>query len=252
MAKAKAPFVSLARLVAAQHPTVEDPEESIRSGLVQVDGAIFTNPAARVRRDAAIRVSQPLTLQGAKKLAAALDHFDVSPQGRKALDLGASTGGFTSVLLDRGATVVYAVDAGYGQLLGSIRQNERVRNLERTNLGDLTTDLVPDEIDVVTMDLSYLAVADAIAQVEAVRLAGDGDLVVLVKPQYELGLASLPTDPEQLRAAVRHAWDGVERTPWKVTGVIDSPVRGGRGAVEFLLHACRAPRGSCSSPTRRS
>jgi 23S rRNA (cytidine1920-2'-O)/16S rRNA (cytidine1409-2'-O)-methyltransferase len=242
MAKSKAPFVSLARLVATQHPTVEDPEDAIRSGLVQVDGAILTKPAARIRRDAAIQVSQPLTLQGAKKLAAALDHFDVSPRRRKALDLGASTGGFTSVLLERGATVVYAVDAGYGQLLGSIRQDERVRNLERTNLGDLTTNLVPDEIDVVTMDLSYLAVAIAITQVEAVRVADDADLVVLVKPQYELGLATLPTEPDELRAAVRHASDGVEGMPWKVTGVIDSPVRGGRGAVEFLLHARRAPR----------
>lgn len=242
MAKSKAPFVSLARLIAAQHPTVGDPEESIRSGLIQVDGTILTNPAARVRRDAAIRVSQPLTLQGAKKLAAALDYFEVSPQGRKALDLGASTGGFTNVLLERGAAVVYAVDAGYGQLLGSIRQDGRVRNLERTNLGDLTTDLVPDEIDIVTMDLSYLAVAKAITQVEAVRVADDADLVALVKPQYELGLATLPSDPDQLQAAVRHASEGVERMRWKVTGVIDSPVRGGRGAVEFLLHARRSPR----------
>jgi 23S rRNA (cytidine1920-2'-O)/16S rRNA (cytidine1409-2'-O)-methyltransferase len=242
MAKSKAPFVSLARLVATQHPSVDDPEESIRSGLVHVDGAILTNPAARVRRDAAIQVGQPLTLQGAKKLAAAIDHFRVVPEGRKALDLGASTGGFTSVLLERGAAVVYAVDAGYGQLLGSIRQDPRVRNLERTNLGDLTVDLVPDEIDIVTMDLSYLAIADAITQVEAVRLAEDADLVALVKPQYELGLAALPAEPDQLKAAVGHARDGVERLPWKVTGVIDSPVRGGRGAVEFLLHASRSPR----------
>lgn len=242
MAKSKAPFVSLARLVATQHPSVDDPEESIRSGLVHVDGAILTNPAGRVRRDAAIQVGQPLTLQGAKKLAAAIDHFRVVPEGRKALDLGASTGGFTSVLLERGAAVVYAVDAGYGQLLGSIRQDPRVRNLERTNLGDLTVDLVPDEIDIVTMDLSYLAIADAITQVEAVRLAEDADLVALVKPQYELGLAALPAEPDQLRAAVGHVRDGVERLPWKVTGVIDSPVRGGRGAVEFLLHASRSPR----------
>jgi 23S rRNA (cytidine1920-2'-O)/16S rRNA (cytidine1409-2'-O)-methyltransferase len=92
------------------------------------------------------------------------------------------------------------------------------------------------------MDLSYLAIADAITQVEAVRLAEDADLVALVKPQYELGLAALPAEPDQLQAAVGHARDGVERLPWKVTGVIDSPVRGGRGAVEFLLHASRSPR----------
>ncbi len=242
MAKSQAPFVRLASLVAKQHPTVADPEESIRSGLVHVDGAVLTNPSAQVRRDAAIHVGRPASLQGAKKLSAALDSFGVSPEGRTALDLGASTGGFTSVLLDRGAAVVYAVDAGYGQLLGSIRQDTRVRNLERTNLGALTTDLVPDEVDVVTMDLSCLAIADAIAQVETVRIGDDADLVALVKPQYELGLAVLPTDPDQLQAAVRRGRDGVEELPWRVTGVIDSPVRGGRGAVEFLLHARRDPR----------
>lgn len=127
-------------------------------------------------------------------------------------------------------------------MLGSIRQDTRVRNLERTNLGALTTELVPDEVDIVTMDLSYLAIADAITQIETVHIADDADLIALVKPQYELGLASLPTDPDRLQAAVRHGRDGVEVMPWQVTGVIDSPIRGGRGAIEFLLHARRAPR----------
>lgn len=239
MAKSKAPFVPLTRLVSAQFPDVDDAEESIQSGAFRVDGSIVTNPAMRVRRDAVIQLNRPQSLQGAKKLTAALDHFDITTDGRKAMDLGASTGGFTSILLERGATIVYAVDVGHGQLLGSLRQNDRVRNLERTNLGVLTRELVPDVIDVVTMDLSYLAVAEAIKQVEVVEIAPDADLIVLVKPMYELRLATAPTDPEQLEAAVQHAVEGVELLPWKTTGAIESPVRGGRGAIEFLLHARR-------------
>lgn len=239
MAKSKAPFVPLARLVAARFPAVEDPEAVIGAGLVQVGGAVNSNTAARVRRDAVVKVVRPVALRGARKLEAALDHFAVSPQGRRALDLGACTGGFTTVLLERGASVVYAVEAGHGQLLGSIRQDPRVRNLERTNLGELNRELVPDPVEVVTMDLSYLAIADAIGQVEAVDLAPGADLVALVKPMYELAMAQLPTEPDQYDEAKHRARLGVEASGWSAQGVIDSPMRGGRGAVEFLLHARR-------------
>ena len=240
--RSRAPFVSLLKLVAERYPAVDDPAAVVGAGQVQVDGAVLTNSAARVRRDAVVKLVRPAALRGAGKLEAALDHFDVSPRGRVALDLGACTGGFTSVLLERGAATVYAVEAGHGQLLGSIRQDPRVRNLERTNLGDLTTELVPEPVEVVTMDLSYLAAARAVGQIEAVTVAPDADLVILVKPMYELGLASLPTEPEQLADAVAQARDGVSRWGWHPVGVIESPVRGGRGAVEFLLHARRGAR----------
>jgi 23S rRNA (cytidine1920-2'-O)/16S rRNA (cytidine1409-2'-O)-methyltransferase len=191
-----------------------------------------------------VRLARPPGLRGAGKLEAALDHFALSPRGRVALDLGACTGGFTTVLLERGAAVVYAVDAGHGQLLGSLRQDPRVRNLERTNLGDLDTELVPEPVEVVTMDLSYLAAAEAVGQVEAVTVAAGADLVILVKPMYELGLAALPTRPDQLAEAVERASAGVGRWGWEPSGVIESPVRGGRGAVEFLLHARRSATGT--------
>jgi 23S rRNA (cytidine1920-2'-O)/16S rRNA (cytidine1409-2'-O)-methyltransferase len=230
----------LTGLVTEQHPLLGDPAAAISSGLVQVDGAVLTNPAARVRRDAVIKIMRPPSLRGAGKLEAALDHFDVSPEGRAGLDLGACTGGFTSVLLARGAATVYAVDAGHGQLLGSIRQDPRVRNLERTNLGDLDRRLVPETIGVVTMDLSYLASSEAVGQIEAIEVADGADLVILVKPMYELGLASLPTEPEQLDEAVERATAGAARWGWEPSGFIESPVRGSRGAVEFLLHARRS------------
>jgi 23S rRNA (cytidine1920-2'-O)/16S rRNA (cytidine1409-2'-O)-methyltransferase len=237
------PIVGLAKLLKRQYPGLADAEAAIAAGNVSVDGAIVVNPRSRVRRDAVVRVKQPHGLRGAAKLIAALDGFGIDVDGRAALDLGAATGGFTDVLVRRGARIVYAVDAGYGQLLGSLRQHPRVANLERTNLADLTAELVPEPVGVVTMDLSYLSIASAIGQVEGVRFSQDADLVALVKPMFELGLGALPTDGRQLDDAVARAAAGLERCPWRVAGVIRSPVSGGRGAIEFLLHATRADDG---------
>src|SRR5207248_8695281 len=114
--------------------------------------------------DAAVLVSGPPLLRGETKLRAALAAFDVSVAGRVALDVGAAAGGFTRALLAAGARRVYAVDAGYGQLLGSLRQDPRVVNLEATNLGELSVDLIPDQVELVTLDLSYLALAAAVPQ----------------------------------------------------------------------------------------
>jgi 23S rRNA (cytidine1920-2'-O)/16S rRNA (cytidine1409-2'-O)-methyltransferase len=170
------------------HPEVIDPESLIRSGQVVVDGRIVTNPAALVRLGASIVVVTPRVLRGEVKLQAALDNFQVSVAGRVALDVGASAGGFTRVLPRAGATRCYAVDAGHGQLLGSLRCDPRVVNLESTNLGDLSRRLVPEVIDVITMDLSYLSLASAVPQLDRIAIAGDADLIVLVKPMFELGL----------------------------------------------------------------
>ena len=109
-------------------------------------------------------------------------------------------------------------------------------NLERTNLGDLTRSLVPERVDVVTLDLSYLALHAAVPQVEAVELAPDADAIALVKPQFELRLAEPPRDPA---AAIARARSGFERAGWDVVRTIESPVRGARGSTEFLLHARR-------------
>jgi 23S rRNA (cytidine1920-2'-O)/16S rRNA (cytidine1409-2'-O)-methyltransferase len=241
--KTIARIVGLLDLVRREYPDLEDPEDAVRAGAVTVDGVAVRNLASRVRRGAVIRVDRPKTLRGARKLTAALDGFDVSVAGRVGLDLGASTGGFTSVLLERDARLVYAVDVGYGQLLGSLRQDPRVRNLERTNLADLNRELVDVPVDVVTVDLSYLSIAKAVGQVEGVEFAAGADLIALVKPMFELGAGALPSDEAELREAVRLAAAGVEQQRWSVQGVIDSPARGGHGAIEFLLHATRTERG---------
>jgi 23S rRNA (cytidine1920-2'-O)/16S rRNA (cytidine1409-2'-O)-methyltransferase len=207
---------------------------------VRVNGVVVSNVRARVKRDAAVKIDRPKTLQGAKKLNAALDAFAVPVADRVALDLGASSGGFTSVLVERGAKEVFAVDVGHGQLLGSLQQNQRVHNLERTNLADLTAEMLGTAVDLVTVDLSYLSLANAVGQIERVDFAAAADLIALVKPMFELARGSLPTDEADLDAAVDLAVAGVERSPWSVRGVIRSPVQGNRGAVEFLLHASRS------------
>ena len=131
------------------------------------------------------------------------------------------------------------MDAGHGQLLGSLRQDERVVNLESTNLAELSPRLVPEPAGVVTLDLSNLALAAAVPQLDPAILAAGADLVALVKPMFELRLSRLPTSPEQLDEAVDRAADGVERAGWRVLDRMRSPVPGAGGAVEFFLHARR-------------
>jgi 23S rRNA (cytidine1920-2'-O)/16S rRNA (cytidine1409-2'-O)-methyltransferase len=220
-----------------EHPDLENPEDAILAGAIIVDGVVVRNVRSRVRHDAVVKIDRPKTLRGARKLAAALDAFNVPVTDRVALDLGASTGGFTSVLLERGARLVYSVDVGYGQMLGSLRQDPRVRNLERTNLADLTRGLVDASVDVMTIDLSYLSIAKAVGQIEDVEFSAGADLIALVKPMFEVGAGRLPTDEQDLQQAVIA---GVQRCHWSARGLIASPLRGSHGAVEFLLYATRA------------
>jgi 23S rRNA (cytidine1920-2'-O)/16S rRNA (cytidine1409-2'-O)-methyltransferase len=221
---------------------VEDPLTTIVAGRVLVDGRIVTNPRSLVRSEAAIVVRDPKVLRGEAKLRAALARLDVRVAGRVGLDLGAAAGGFTRALLAAGVRRVYAVDAGHGQLLGSLRQDVRVINLEGVNLGSLERRLVPDTVDLVTMDLSYLAVAAAVPQLDRVVLASDAELLALVKPMFELRLDHAPRDARTVREALECAAGGVEGAGWRVCGHLDSPVRGAGGAVEVFLHARRASR----------
>jgi 23S rRNA (cytidine1920-2'-O)/16S rRNA (cytidine1409-2'-O)-methyltransferase len=133
---------------------------------------------------------------------------------------------------------VYAVDAGFGQLLGSLRLDRRVVTLERTNLGALDRLLVPEPVEVVTIDVSYLSLARAVPQLDALELAPLADLVALVKPMFELGLAAPPPD-ERLPEALARAEAGVAAAGWEALASIESPVRGSHGARELLLHARR-------------
>ncbi len=233
-------FRGLVQHVAAVRPEVGDVLAAIGEGRILIDGVVMDNPNAKVRSDAAVVVVRSNGgLRGEAKLRAALDAFSVEVLGRVALDAGAAAGGFTRVLLDAGASRVYAVDAGHGQLLGSLRQDARVVNLEATNLGALSPELVPDVVGVVTLDLSYLSIAGAVPQLETLTLEPDAELVALIKPMFELGLQTPPTDRARLHGAVARAADGIEQGPWNVVGRVASPVRGAHGAVEFFVHAVR-------------
>jgi 23S rRNA (cytidine1920-2'-O)/16S rRNA (cytidine1409-2'-O)-methyltransferase len=206
---------------------------------VLVDGFPVRNPASLIRRGASIRLRDERPLRGEAKLEAALAAFDVPGAGRVALDVGASAGGFTRALLARGARRVYAVDAGHGQLVGSLRADPRVVNLEATNLGALDRRLVPDAIELVTIDVSYLALAAAVPQLARVELAAGAELVALVKPQFELGLARPPRQRATLAEALDRAAAGIEAAGWRVLGGMESPLRGAGGAEELFVHARR-------------
>ena len=225
----------------------------IRGGRVFVGGAPVTNPRALVPADAALVVDDDRPLRGTTKLRAALDAFGVDVRGRVALDVGASTGGFTVALLDAGARKVYAVDAGYGQLKGSLRLDPRVVNLERTNLSALDRALVPDAVDVLVADLSYTPLAKAIPQLARVAFADGADAIVLVKPMFELALdrAPLVTDERDAAGAAAvaaHLADAIARVAdalvdagFRVVATMRSPHPGAHGAVEGFVHAVRSP-----------
>lgn len=230
----------MSAIVAERFPTI-DALEAIRRGHILVDGFPVKNPASRVASTASIVHRPPQSLGGEPKLRAALAAFRVEVTDRVTADIGASTGGFTRVLLGAGAKTVYAVDAGHGQLLGSLRQDPRVKNLEGVNLGALSSALVPEPISLVTIDVSYISLARAVPQLGALDLGPGAELIALVKPMFELALDAPPPE-DRLIEALLHAIRGVEAAGWRVAGATGSPVTGRGGAREMLIHAFRAHR----------
>jgi 23S rRNA (cytidine1920-2'-O)/16S rRNA (cytidine1409-2'-O)-methyltransferase len=236
--------LALIDLLHRRDPPLDDPAAALAEFRVLVDGAIVTNPAARVRTDAAVVVRDRRQPQGVRKLGLALDRLGVAVEGRLGMDVGACTGGFTMALLLRGARRVVAVDVGYGQLLGSLQQDPRVVNLERTNVADLSPALVaaPDVLGglpgVIVADVTKIPLRQVGLQLaeQGVPAAG-ADLVGLVKPMFELAVGVLPTAAADLDRAVSLAASGLADHGWAVLGTIESAVRGHGGAVEFFVHA---------------
>jgi 23S rRNA (cytidine1920-2'-O)/16S rRNA (cytidine1409-2'-O)-methyltransferase len=229
---------SLREALLRAHPEIVDADAVIARGAVTVDGRISTNPSTLVPVTAHVALYVPRALRGEQKLGPVLDAGELRVVDRIALDAGAAAGGFTQALLARGARRVYAIDVGHGQLLGSLRQDPRVVALERTNIGAVD---IPERIGLVTLDLSYLALSDAVPQLERLAFEVDAGLVALVKPQFELGLAAPPTEPALLRRAVDRARDAIAAGPWRVVAVHDSPLRGTGGAIESFVVAERQP-----------
>jgi 23S rRNA (cytidine1920-2'-O)/16S rRNA (cytidine1409-2'-O)-methyltransferase len=219
-----------------EQPGLDDAEALVKLGNITVDGVPVTNPRTLVRPEARVRVAVPSELRGTRKLRWALEAFAVDARGKTALDLGAAAGGFTRALLDAGARRVYAVDAGHGQLVGSLRRDARVVNLERTNLGSLSRARVPEAIALVTMDLSYLSIARAVGQLDLDFTPG-AELVALVKPMFELARARAPDDHESLAEAICAASAGLEACGFRVLSSLASPQPGAGGAREGFIHA---------------
>jgi 23S rRNA (cytidine1920-2'-O)/16S rRNA (cytidine1409-2'-O)-methyltransferase len=233
----RARFVALSILLARRG--VDDPTDTIASGRVLVDGRVISNPAALVRLDATVRISVERRLRGDIKLSHALDHFDVPVAGRVAVDLGASAGGFTAALLARGARRVYAVDVAIGQLVGWLRCDDRVVNLEGHNLGSVSRDTIPEAVEVVTLDLGYLALAQAFPQAESLHIHSDAHLVALVKPTFELRQARLTVSDKDIDLAVSIATRALRVDGWSLLESCPALTLGRGGAREVFLHARR-------------
>ncbi len=184
----------------------------------------------------------PWVSRGGVKLAHGLQHFAIDPTGKVCVDVGASTGGFTDVLLTGGAARVYAVDVGRGQLAWKLRQDDRVVVLERTNARDLTPALVPDPIDLITSDVSFISLEKALPASLALS-APRAMLVALIKPQFEagkqaVGKGGVVRDPEvRLRVCERIETWLAAQPGWLVMGVAESPITGPEGNVEYLIAA---------------
>ncbi len=219
----------------------------IAEGRVKVAGAKATKPATGVTTDVALVVDvDPDVVQyasrGAHKLIGALEAFGplgLTIEGRRCLDAGASTGGFTDVLLERGARQVVAVDVGYGQLIWRLQNDARVQVHDRTNIRDLSLDLVDGPVEVIVGDLSFISLTLVLAALIRVA-APDGDLALMVKPQFEVGKdrvgkGGVVRDPELRAEVVLDVAHQAELLGWGAHAVSTSPLPGPAGNVEFFL-----------------
>ena len=215
-------------------------------------GAVFSGekklakPGDMLAEDAALEVrgkDHPWVSRGGIKLAHGLDHFGFDVSGAVALDVGSSTGGFTDVLLSRGAAKVYAVDVGTNQLAWKLRQDLRVIVHEQTNARHLDRSIVPEPVDIITCDASFISLSKVLES--PLKLARSGaKLVVLVKPQFEagreeVGKGGVVRDPEVHSRVCAAAAEWVGSQGWTVVGVTESPITGPEGNVEFLLGATK-------------
>jgi len=219
----------------------------ILAGLVSCAERRVDKPGEQLAADAALTLKgrdHPWVSRGGVKLAHALDHFGIIVDGGVALDIGASTGGFTEVLLDRGARRVYAVDVGHGQLAWKLRRDPRVVVHERLNARYLTRADILEPIGIITCDASFIGLATALSAPLALA-AEKAKLVALIKPQFEAGPAhvgkgGVVRDPEVHREVCERTAAWVAGQPgWAVVGIVESPILGPEGNREFLLYAHR-------------
>ena len=218
----------------------------VLAGQVSVDGEVVAKAGTPTPADAVISLASPdhpYVGRGGVKLAHALDTFGIDPRGRLALDIGASTGGFTDVLLQRGAERVVAVDVGHNQLAWKLRQDPRVITLEGLNARALRADMLPvdcRQFDIVTIDVAFISVTLILGQVPPL-LRLDADVLALVKPQFEagrgeVGRKGVVTDPAVHQRVVDEVAAAADRIGLKRIATTRSPITGAEGNHEFFLH----------------
>ena len=215
--------------------------DAILRGTVEVNGTVATKPNQQVGPDDIITLYDPAAgyvSRAALKLIAGLDAGAIDPTGLTCLDLGSSTGGFTQVLLERGARHVYAVDVGHDQLHQILRGDSRVTSLEGTNGRDLTVELIPEPIDLVVSDVSFVSILKVIVPALALCRAG-GMAVILIKPQFEvgrenIGKGGIVTDADAIAAATTRVVEGLGAAGWRHLFSMPSPIMGGDGNRETV------------------
>ena len=221
----------------------EKAKATIMSGLVYVNGQKSDKPGTPVSDEAKIEVrgsACPYVSRGGFKLAKALEVFPIAPEGKVCIDCGASTGGFTDVLLKNGAAKVYAVDVGYGQLAWQLRQDSRVVVMERTNARALTPDMFPESMDLGVMDVSFISIRLILPALHGLLKPG-GEVVCLIKPQFEAGKADVGKkgvvrDKAVHERVLREMCEFFPTAGYTLLGLDYSPIRGPEGNIEYLAY----------------
>jgi 23S rRNA (cytidine1920-2'-O)/16S rRNA (cytidine1409-2'-O)-methyltransferase len=212
------------------------------AGSVLVDGQVVDKPGKRVAVDAEITIRQadiPYVSRGGLKLQKAIEYFHVDVTGKVAIDVGASTGGFTDCLLQNGAESVYAVDVGYGQLDWKLRNDKRVVVIERTNIRYVQREQFHREIDLATIDVSFISL-DKVLPVVTSLIRLDGQIIALIKPQFEagrhnVGKGGIVRDPDTHRQVIQKVCDVAHEADLTVSGLTYSPIKGPAGNIEYLI-----------------
>ncbi len=221
--------------------------DAIKRGHVSINGVVAEKPGQRVEASCDIIVSDPAidyVSRAALKLIHALDHFNVDVSNAIAADIGASTGGFSQTLLERGATRIYAVDVGHDQLAESLRNDARIISMEGLNARHITKQHIPEPLNVIVSDVSFISLKLALPPVLALAQP-QAQLIALIKPQFEvgrkaLGKGGIVREPELRQQVVADITGWLtDEMKWKVSGVISSPVTGSDGNEEFLICATR-------------
>ena len=215
----------------------------IMAGQVIVNDKRVDKAGETVPGEADIRIKGdqlPFVSRGGLKLEHAINHFNIDPTDKTAIDVGASTGGFTDCLLQRGVAKVYAVDVGYGQMDLKVKNDERVVSIERTNIRDMSRDNIPEEVDIAVIDVSFISLIKVLPHVIPL-LKEKGEIVALIKPQFEVGKGEvgkggIVRDDKKVEKVLDDVRRFSEESGLKVAGLTPSPILGAKGNREFLIY----------------